>query len=128
MEKNVRSHHTLFQRTSWDSSQPTRRLRRNPSLIVPMEKTSETLLHEAISVVPLPDPHTALRTFNTFQPSPTYVGSIMNLITCLDEAIRHPRCSRLEKDLGGLTIYALELQLPYIRDGLIHKEVGYYGV
>lgn len=124
MEKGVRNHHALFQRTAWDSSLPTKKLRQHPSLITPMELDFEVALHEAVSTVPLPDPYTALKAYREFQPGSTYIGSIMNLMTAIDVAVRHPRCSRLEKDLGGLTIYALQLQIPFIREGQINQQVG----
>lgn len=97
----------------------TKCLRRNYWLMPPMEDAPHIALHKEISTVPLLDPHTAMRVHREFQPvQEDYVASIWAYIRCIDRAIRHPRAGELERRLGELTMFAVERQVPFIKEGL----------
>lgn len=117
-------HHVLYDRAAWESHPERLRLRGQQSLIIPMDEGIESQLHIAVPTVPLLDIYTAQHTRNIYVPGKTYTGSVNSLMSAIDKALRHPRTSELQRDLGGLTIMALEMQLPFIREGLITDKVG----
>ena len=116
----VRKHHVLFSRRTQESQEPTKCLRRNYWLMPPMEDEPHVALHQAISTVPVLDPHTAMRVHKTFEPvHEDYIATVYKLVRTIDEAIRHPRCTDLERGLGNLAMMALEMQVPFIKEGLV---------
>lgn len=123
LPKNGENHHTLFCGSPWESMPQTRKLRRLPSLIVPMDKQVEEALHQEISTIPVLDHFTAVHTYNNYEASNTYIGSIHNLMRAIEIGSNHRKSTRLEKQLAQLTIYALELQVPFIREGQLRQDV-----
>ena len=115
----VRKHHVNFTRRVHESMETTRCLRRNHWLMPPLEDPSHVALHKEISTVPLLDPHTAMRVHREFEPvEGDYVASIWAYLRTIERAISHPRAGHLEKSLGALTMYAVERQIPFIKEGL----------
>jgi hypothetical protein len=43
-----------------------------------------------------------------------FAKSADEFMRCVETANRHPRVSQLERQLGELVVYAIELQMPYI--------------
>lgn len=117
---SVRKHHILFTRRTHDSQETTKCLRRNHWLMPPLEDGPHTALHRDISTVPLLDAHTAMRVHQFFEPvEGDYIASTYSLIRNIEQAIKHPRAGYIEKNLGELAVYAIESQVPYIKDGLV---------
>ena len=85
----------------------------------PLDDPPHIALHKEISTVPLLDQHTAMRVHRNFEPAEgDYIASLWRLAREIDQAIKHPRAGEIEKGLGNLAIYALECQVPFIKDGL----------
>lgn len=122
----VQRHHILYERNTWDSTPQTKRLRQIPSLIVPMHAEVEDALHRNISHIPPLDRHTASHTLQAFKSESTHLKSIYRLMEAIEIATEHPRATYLEKRLGELTVYAISLQIPFIRAGQLTNEVGGY--
>lgn len=111
-------HHLLFTRKTWESQEPTRRIRNNPWLIAPLN--SDWHIHNEIKTVPLLDHHTAKTVERYYVPiQDDYIGSVFSLMRCIDKAIRTPLTGQVERSLGELTMHALELQVPFLKDELI---------
>jgi len=71
-------------------------------------------------MVPVLDPITTARVRRSYEPTPGhFLDSTVNLILAIDEATQAPRSSQLQKRMGELTIHALELELPFIKEGLV---------
>lgn len=45
------------------------------------------------------------------------LGNLDNYMRSIEEASKHHRASDLERDMAGLTMFALDLQRPYIKSG-----------
>lgn len=116
-------HHTLFNRAAWESHEATKSLRNNRWLIPPLECQVERQIHADIAVVPLLDPVTAIHVRQDFQPvEGNFVASMYSYIRSVENAIRHPKSSALQKTLGALSAQAVELQIPYVEEGLIEDD------
>lgn len=116
----IRKHHVNFTKRTHESMETTRCLRRNHWLMPPLEDEPHTALHREISTVPLLDPHTAMRVHREFEPvAGDYIASIWAYMRTIERAIKHPRAGEIEKGLGNLAVYAIERQVPFIRQGLV---------
>jgi len=116
-------HHTLFNRAAWDSHEATRDLRKNRWLIPPLHAENERAIHAEIAVVPLLDPVTALHVRNGFEPvEGNFVATMYSFIDTVESVLKHPKSSTLQRTLGALTAQAVEMQIPYVQDGLIETD------
>lgn len=112
-------HHTLFNRAAWESHEATKSLRNNRWLIPPLESHVERQIHADIAVVPLLDPVTAIHVRRDFEPvEGNFIATMYSYIRSVETAIKHPKSSALQKTLGALSAQAVELQIPYVEEGL----------
>lgn len=117
----MNQHHLLYPRQPWNSHFATRNLRQKNALIVPIEEEIHEALHREVPVVPLLDHYTALTVRRDFTPYDHYRKSMDNLVKCIDVALRGSRVQPIQRELGQLTIHALELQKPYLEMGAIYE-------
>lgn len=110
----VRRHHTLFTRCSWESSKATLNLRREPSLIVPLDDFTHGALHEEVSTVPLLCHRSANQVWQAYTPKTNILDSVDSLMLTIDKVTTGFRAGKVERELGQLVIYAIELQKPYL--------------
>lgn len=71
---------------------------------------------------PAPPPldiHIAQRASGLYVPHTNPLIAIDNFRFAVDKALRHPRAHDIERNVAMLTIEAVTLQLPFIREGLI---------
>lgn len=117
-------HHGLYTKSTWESQSSTKMLRNNQWLIMPLDEQVHRALQDEIPVVPVLGHNTAQKVLRDFEPvAGNYIASMFALMGTINEAGKHPRARPIERELGQLTINALELQIPYIQDGLV--EVPY---
>lgn len=117
-------HHGLYTRATWESQSSTKMLRNNQWLIMPLDEQTHRALQDEIPVVPVLGHNTAQAVLRDFEPvAGNYIASMFALMGTINEVGKHPRARPIERELGELTINALELQIPYIQDGLV--EVPY---
>lgn len=113
-------HHVLFTRKLHEAQEPTRLLRQNNWLIPPIEHEAHKALHVAVATVPPLDHFMAPRVYRAFYPVPdNYLASMDRLCFAIEEATQHPRVGYVERGIGMLAIHAIELQKPFIREGLV---------
>jgi len=117
-------HHILFTGSSWESGIYTRKLRQLPCLIVPMFAEVEEELHKNIVTVPLLDPYLASHTVKNFHPSRTYTASMYGLMTAIESSAQFRKTTDLQRRVAELTVHAIELQIPFVRQGQLTNEVG----
>lgn len=113
-------HHTLFNRFAWNANNNLESLREDRRLIVPLDPDTHRELHQEVSHVPPLSYHMArhvLRAYSEYE-ADTYLHNVENLQWSIEEATQHPRADRIERELGELTMYALELQKPFIDESL----------
>ena len=113
-------HHTLFNRYAWSANKDLESLREDRRLIVPLHPDTHRELHQEVSHVPPVSYHMArraLRNFSEFEDD-TYLHNLENLQWSIEEAMHHPRADRIEREVGELAVYALELQKPFVDESL----------
>jgi hypothetical protein len=121
----VNQHHVLFDRAAWRSSDARKDMRENRWLIVPLWVEAHKELHKAVEIVPVLDYHTIARVRRDYEPTPgNFVRSIEDFCLEIDAALEHPRTSQLQRDVGALAIHAIELQLPFIEEGLVWRRAA----
>lgn len=113
-------HHVLFERRLWEANQPGKELRSKAGLIIPLDREYHEALHREVAMVPPLNYNFGAAVLRLYRDNPDdHVRSVENLMRATQEAMTHPRMSVLERALGGLVINALEMQRPFIREGLI---------
>jgi hypothetical protein len=118
----VDRHHVLFDRAAWRSSDVRRDLREDRWLIPPITRDAHQELHKAVAIVPALDWNTLARVRRDFESTPgDFIRSIGDFCISLEESLRHPRETELQRALGELTIQALEEQIPFIEEGLMWR-------
>lgn len=113
-------HHVAFNRFAWTANKNLEGLREDRRLIVPLDPDTHRELHQEVSHVPPLSYHMArhvLRAYSEFE-ADTYLHNVENLQFSIEEAMQHPRADRIERELGELTMYALDLQKPFIDESL----------
>lgn len=123
---SVTSHHLLYDRASWESQLHTRIIRQEPGLIFPLEEDYHNILHQEVVTIPLLDRYTAGRVRSELRGNLTgrYSRNIPILLHAIEDAINRPKSSTLQKQIGALTIHAIEQTIPYIHMGLTTDTVG----
>lgn len=92
-------------------------------MIPPLHAESERLIHAEIAVVPLLDPVSAIHVRKNFEPvEGNFVETMYNFVQAVETTIKHPKSSTLQRALGALTAQAVEMQIPYVQDGLIETD------
>lgn len=110
-------HHILHDRVSWESRGEAKQIRRNKSLIVPLEHDTHKELHQQTPVVPLLGYYSLYRVLRDFEPDPNnYIDSVENLQRAIESANNHPKAHYVERQLGELTLHVLDLQKPFIEE------------
>lgn len=79
-------------------------------------------LHANCPGVPPLDVWTAQRARRLYEPSRNPLVAMVNYMRAVEEAAKHPRTHEVEKSLSELAVWAVDLQRPYIRKGLITNE------
>lgn len=110
-------HHILHERASWSARPEFKQLRGTPSLIPRIDRDVHDALHAHCPAVPILGSHAMRRVNMLFEPTGDTFEDIDGLSRAFDKATKHPRAHQLERDLAGLAIETMRLQIPYIREG-----------
>lgn len=111
-------HHVLFNKREWESRPQYKELRENSGLIVPIDRDIHNELHRSITQVPVLGYYGIMAVHKEFYRGRTHLQTIDNLMFSLERAQEHPRLSEIEKGLAGLALQAIELQRPFIIEGI----------
>lgn len=116
-------HHILNPRQEWSLRPEGRRLRNNHLLIPELDVDVHKELHENCPTVPLLGLY-ALRAINCepWEGKDT-LTSVDNLLVVIHEMLKRPRFHPVDRELGELAIHAIDLQKPYIKEGLRSEQV-----
>lgn len=117
----INRHHTQFPRAFHRASYALAELRGDARLIVPMDCSIHEELHQAIELVPAMDTYLAQRALVLYREygDRGFLRNLDNYQRCIEEAILHPKVSPLQRGVGELAVYAMELQRPYIKAGMV---------
>lgn len=117
----MRGHHVLFERELWSASSTGRKLRGQPGLRIPMRRDVEDQLHKEIACVPVPNDALGRSILHYYHDNPLdHIDSLYNFIHATQEAMTRPNVRRVEFELGSLIIQSIEMQMPFIKEGIIH--------
>lgn len=112
-------HHILHSKQEWSLRPYARQLRGTPSLIPTLERDAHEALHRNCPPVPLLGQWALQGTVMRFTPSGDTFKDIDHLLSCIERATRGERFHPLERELAGLAIEAVDLQRPYLREGML---------
>lgn len=110
-------HHILNEKAFWTAHRSAMRLRTMHSLIPRIYRSVHDELHDNCPPVPVLGSYALFRTSTAFEPVGETFQDIDRLCKAIDKGTKlsHP----LERDMGGLAIESIRLQIPYIREGLV---------
>lgn len=111
-------HHLLFDRQEWSLRPEGILLRENPSLIITMDRGVHMELHRKCPSVPVLGRFALYRAARDFRPTDDKLESVDNLLFAIDKANKSPKSHSLERSLGELTMQAIEMQKPYLIEGM----------
>jgi hypothetical protein len=119
MPDGFNRHHILHYNEYWRADRNNCKLRQAVGMIALMGVEEHTALHNACPAPPPLDIHIAQRASGLYVPHTNPLIAIDNFRFAVDKALRHPRAHDIERNVAMLTIEAVTLQLPFIREGLI---------
>lgn len=108
-------HHILFPEKCWEVYPAGRVLRQQPSLITKIDMDLHQEIHATVPLVPVLGFHALRRTMFDYEPKENAVSSVDGLMMTIHEALKHPRTHPIERELGDLTLWALEMQRDMLR-------------
>lgn len=120
-ERRNNRHHVLHEEWTWNANKWAHDLRVTPSLVVTMPTEIHRELHAACPHVPILGSYALQAVNRLFVPSHNRdtLKDMDSLQVAIDKASKSPRAHMLERDLAGLAIEAIDLQKPFIREGII---------
>ena len=65
-----------------------------------------------------------LRAYSEFE-ADTYLHNVENLQRSIEEAMKHPRADRIEREVGALAVHALDTQKPFLDDSGLTYLINY---
>lgn len=114
-------HHVLFNKREWESRPQYRELRQNSGLIIPIDRDVHNELHRSVTQVPVLGYYGIMSVHKEFYRGRTHLDTLDNLLFALEKVEDSPRLSDLDKALAGIALQAVEIQRPFIVEGLIEE-------
>lgn len=118
------AHHILHTAREWRLRPEGIALREHPSLIPRISRDSHEALHRACPPVPLLGYHALRRIVSLWTPDIDTMKSMDNLLFAIEEASWDPRSHPLESKLAELVMQGVDVQRPFIREGLIERRAA----
>lgn len=117
--KSHDNHHTCHDSMSWEARLESLAIRENSSMIAyGMGRKAHELLHYMTAAVPVPNVHTLQYVASRLPSGLDVINGIDAYSSLVEQAGKHPKAKYVEKELGQLSIQAMQAQKPYILDGL----------
>lgn len=116
---NFEKHHLLHSRIDWQARPDAATLRNTPALIPRIDRDVHKELHRDTPLVPLLGFHALRRTVKYFEP--VYddpLESMDELMGAMEQSGRDIRSHQIERELVRLAVWAVEVQKPYVREGM----------
>lgn len=118
MNRSTDIHHILFNRQEWTLRQDAESLREQPLLKPRMEREVHNELHRHCPPVPPLGYYALFRVRRDFEVGSDVFSTMDNLLGAIETANKSPKSHAIERSLGELTMQAIDLQRPFIREGL----------
>ena len=107
-------HEILFERVQWTSNRNAKRLRMQPTLRPELDSQTHTELHRNCPLVPLLGTYALDMVSDRFTPGRDVTQSVNSLLMAID-SIEHSKLHPVQKELAQLALFAIELQIEYVR-------------
>lgn len=120
METNI--HHILFDRSNHEANKDNRQLRRSLGLMVRLDVFSHRELHRECPSVPALGSYMAQSVRSRYIPHGDPLRGMENYMFAVEEAAKNPKAHQIDRELGQLVIMAVDIQRPFIRQGLVGIE------
>jgi len=114
-------HHVLFNKREWESRPQYKELRENPGLIVPIDRDVHNEIHRNVSQVPILGYYGILAVNREFYRGRTHLDTVDNLLFALEKTSEYERLSDIDRSLASIALQAVEIQRPFIIEGLVEK-------
>ena len=112
-------HHIHFPQRVHEAQIHTKKIRENTWLMPLIRYDVHQELHRSISMVPPLDRFTASYVYKDFIPvRDNFLKSIDALLFSTKAGLAHPKTTELEKRNGENYMFAIEQQIPFIKDGI----------
>jgi len=112
------AHHILHNKQEWSLRPESKALRETSSLVVRLDRPLHEELHRECPAVPLLGIHALERTLRTYEGHSSHLVSMEHLMTAIEQSANHPKAHIIEKHLAELAIWSIDLQRPFVADGL----------
>jgi len=116
-------HHILHHRVLHETHKDSKALRRSLGMIALLDHDPHDALHRACPGVPPLDIYMAQRVGSLYVPHTDPLIGIDNYSFAVEKAMASPKSHEIERRMAALTIEAVRLQIPFIREGLIHERI-----
>ena len=104
-------HHLLHTRNHWTSTTESKALRN--SYVFRIEREVHDDIHQYCPAVPLLGYHALKSVLSNVRPTGEPLHDIDELTSAIELSSKHYRAHPIERDLGGLAVQALRLQVPF---------------
>lgn len=111
-------HHVLYNAREWESRPQYKELRQNPGLIIPIDRDVHNELHRNVAHVPVLGYYGILAVNKEFYRGRTPLDNVENLMFAIETIQKNDRMTEIDKGLAELALMAVDLQRPYIVDGI----------
>jgi len=113
------AHHTLHDRVSWSARPQAEYIRKNSSMIAhDIARTAHNLLHRMTEQVPVPGICTLQYVANRLPSGLDVISGIDTYSSLVEQSLKNPKTKPIERQIGMLSIEAIQAQKDYIIDGL----------
>ena len=112
-------HHILFSRQTWETYEQGRSLRATRSLIPLIDREAHIELHKAVPILPVLGYYALCAVRKGFHTTHDTYKDIDQLQALIQATNEHPKAHPIEKGLAELANHAIDLQKPFLREGLI---------
>jgi hypothetical protein len=113
-------HHILHNRQEWELRPEARRLRGARTLMPELDRRVHDEIHAVCPPVPLLGYYALRLIEQNFEEGRNTLQSMDNLMHAIDLSAAHPKTHYIERGMADLAIQAIELQRPWIADGMRH--------
>lgn len=111
-------HHILHNKVEWSARPQSKKLRESPPLVPLIDRDVHNELHRIAPAVPLLGYYALNRVAALYEPQPTTIGSIDNLLASILEASKHRKAHQVERGIADLAIQAIEIQRAILRGNI----------
>ena len=109
-------HHVLHYAKEWRLRPEAKAIREHPSLVPTLPREVHNEIHKTCPPVPMLGYHALKRTVGLWTPRHDTMESLDNLMFAIEQSISDVRAHPIERQLGRLTVQAIDLQRPLIRE------------